>query len=129
VPEPTKGDLAGHGDGSRLGQLLDAGAYEGDPEQVAVIRIDHHAGPAGVAVGVQAGSGHGLAGVDVDHPGAVPSASGLVGGQADRPGRRVAEEHLGHRVEVGGDRVGAHSEVSRGCPAARAAIAAPAMRA
>lgn len=57
---------------------------------MAAILIDDHASPAGVAVGVQAGCRHGLAGVNVNHPDAVTGASGLVGGQADRPGGRTA---------------------------------------
>jgi hypothetical protein len=70
-----------------------------------VVLVDDHAGAAGVAVGVQAGAGHRLARVDVDHPDAVPGAFGLVGGQPDCVGRRVAEEHLRHRAVVGGDGV------------------------
>jgi hypothetical protein len=59
----------------------------------------------GVAVGVQARPRHRLAEVDVDDAGAVPGPFGLVGGEADRPGRGVAEEHLRHRAVVGGDGV------------------------
>jgi hypothetical protein len=105
MPEPADRDLADHGDGGRVEQLLHARANKGDPEQVAVVLVDDHAGAAGVAVGVQAGANDLLARVNVDHPDAVPGALGLVGGQADRPGRRVAEEHLRHRAIVRGDGV------------------------
>ena len=71
------------GDGGRVDELFHAGADEGDAEQVAVIVVDDH---AGAAVGVQAGPGHHLAGVDVDHADAVPGAFGLVGGEPDGPG-------------------------------------------
>ncbi len=96
-----------------------AGADEGDAEQVAVVLVDEHAGAAGAAVGVQAGPEHRLAGVDVDHADAVPGAFGLVGGEPDGPGGRVAEEHLRHGVVVGGDGLGPHGAGSMACPAAR----------
>jgi len=105
VPEPADGDLAGHGDGGRVDQFFHAGADEGDPEQVAVVFVDNHAGAAGVAVGVQAGPDHRGAGVEVDDADPVPGAFSLVGSKADRPRRRVAEEHLRYRMVVGGDRV------------------------
>ena len=108
------------GDGGRVDQLFRAGADEGDAEQVAVVLVDDHAGAAGVAVGVQAGAGHRLAGVDVDHADAVPGAFGLVGGEPDGPGGRVAEEYLRHGVVVGGDGRGPHGAGSMGGPAARA---------
>jgi len=105
------------------------GANEGDTEQMAVVFIDDHPRPARVAVGIQVCADHLLAGVDIDDADAVPRTFGLVGGQADQAGRGGAEEHLRYRVVVGGNRVGAHGLASMGCPAARAAIAAPAMRA
>jgi hypothetical protein len=67
------------GDGGRVDEFFHAWADEGDAEQVAVIVVGDHAGPAGAAVGVQAGPGHRLAGADVDHADAVPGAFGLVG--------------------------------------------------
>jgi hypothetical protein len=67
-----------------------------------MVLVGHHAGAAGVAVGVQAGADHGGAGVGVNHPDPVPGAFGLVGGQPDCSGRRVAEEHLRHRMVVDG---------------------------
>jgi hypothetical protein len=87
MPEAAERDLAGHGDGSRVDQLLHAGADEGDPEQMAVVFIDDHARPACVAVGVQVCADHLLAGVDIDDADAVPRTFGLVGGQADQAGR------------------------------------------
>jgi len=57
-----------------MDQLLHAAADEGDPRQAAVVLIDDHAGVAGVAVGIQVGPGHCLAGVDI--VGQRPSAGG-----------------------------------------------------
>ena len=75
------------GDGGRVDQVSHAGADEGDAEQVVAVVIDDPAGSAGVAVGVQAGVGHRLAGTDVDHADAVPGAFGLVGDEPDGPRR------------------------------------------
>src|SRR6185437_11845020 len=55
--------------------------------------------------GVQARSWHRPAEVDVDDADAVSGPFGLVGGETDGPGRRVAEEHLRHRTVVGGNGV------------------------
>jgi hypothetical protein len=82
---PLIGTWPTTGDGGRVDEFFHAGADEGDAEQVAVV-VDDHAGAAGAAVGVQAGLGHRLAGVDVDHADAVPGAFGLVGGEPDGPG-------------------------------------------
>jgi hypothetical protein len=75
------------GDGGRVDQLFHTGADEGDAEQVVAVVIDDPAGSAGLAVGVQAGVGHRLAGADVDHADAVPGAFGLVGDEPDGPRR------------------------------------------
>ena len=107
------------GDGGRVDEFFHAWADEGDAEQVAVIVVGDYAGPAGAAVGVQAGPGHRLAGADVDHADAVPGAFGLVGDEPDGPGGRVAEEYLRHGVVVGGDGMGASRAGSVACPAAR----------
>ena len=77
----------------------------GDAGQVVVVLVEDHAGAAGVAVGVQARPGYRDAEVDVDDADAVPGVFGLVGGEADRAGRRRAEEHLRHRPVVRGDGV------------------------
>jgi hypothetical protein len=71
-------------------QFFHAGADEGEPEQVAVVSVDDHAGAAGVAVGEEAGADDRGAGVDVDHPDAVSAAFGLVGVSPTAPagGRR-----------------------------------------
>jgi hypothetical protein len=45
-------------EGGRVDQLFHAGAGEDYAEQIAAVVIDDPAGPAGVAVGVQAGPGH-----------------------------------------------------------------------
>jgi hypothetical protein len=50
------------GDDGRVDQLFHAGAGEGSAEQVSVVVVEDHAGSAGVAVGVQIGAGHRLAG-------------------------------------------------------------------
>jgi hypothetical protein len=68
-------------------------------------------------------------GVNVDHPDAVPRALRMVGGESHRPGERIAEEHLRHGFEVCGHCVAPHGEESKGCPAARAVMAALAIRA
>jgi hypothetical protein len=52
VPEPGQGDLGSHGDGGRVDQFFQAGADEGDPEQVTMVLVDDHAGPARVASAV-----------------------------------------------------------------------------
>jgi hypothetical protein len=83
------------GDGGRMDEFFHAGADEGDAEQVAAIVVDDHAGAAGAAVGVQAGPGYRLAGVDVDHADAVPGAFGLVGGEPDGPGGGSQENTSG----------------------------------
>ncbi len=77
------------------------GPAEGDAEQVAVVLVDDHAGAAGIAAYRPAPALPGR--VDVDHADAVPGAFGLIGGEPDGPGGRVAEEHLRHGVVVGGD--------------------------
>src|SRR5215471_4912593 len=94
VPEPRDGDLGGDRDGGRVEQFLDPRADHGDAEQAATVLVDDHAGPAGVVVGVQPRPGDLLTRIDVDHADAVPGTLGLIGSQADRSGRRIAEEHL-----------------------------------
>ena len=68
-----------------------------------MVLVDNHAGATGVAVGVQAGPGNRVAGIDIDYADTVPRAFGLVGREPHCSGRRVAKEQLWHRVVVGGD--------------------------
>src|SRR5215471_5337535 len=105
VPQPRDGDLGADRDGGRVEQFLDPGADHGDAEQVTVVLVNDHASPAGVVVGVQPCPGDLLTRIDVDHPDAVPGAFSLVGGQADRSGRGIAEEHLRYRVIICRDRM------------------------
>ena len=52
-----------------------------------------------------------------------PGAFGLVGGQPDCVGRRVAEEHLRHRAVVGGDGVRRHKPAPGAYHSVAAALA------
>jgi hypothetical protein len=101
-------------------EFFHAGADEGDAEQVAAIVVDDHAGAASAAVGVQAGPGHRLAGVDVDHADAVPGAFGLVGGEPDGPGGGSQKNTCGTAWWSAVMARGPHGAGAVGCPAARA---------
>ena len=107
MPEAVEGNLAGDGDGGGVEQFVDARADEGDAKQVAMVEVDHHPGPAPVAIGVQVRPDDRLTEIDIDRPDTVPGPLGLLGGQADRGGLRVAEEDLRHRVGVGSGGMGA----------------------
>ena len=65
MPQPVNGHPAGDGDRGRVQQLGDAWANHGHTEQIPVVDVDHHARPAGVAVRVELGSHHDVAGFDV----------------------------------------------------------------
>ncbi len=71
------------GDGGRVDQLFHARADEGDAEQVAVVLVDDHASAAGIAVGVQAGAGHRLAGRCISSRRTTKSGRGQAG--AEKP--------------------------------------------
>jgi hypothetical protein len=59
-------------------QFLDARADEGDAEQVAVVEVDHHPGPAPVAVAVKVGADDLLTEIDVDRPDTMPGPLGRI---------------------------------------------------
>lgn len=48
-------------------EFTSTGTDERDAEEVAVVEIDHHPRPAGVAVGVKLGARYYFADLDVDH--------------------------------------------------------------
>lgn len=95
------------GDGGRVDQVFHAGADEADAEQVAAVVIDDPAGSAGVAVGVQAGSGTAWPGSTSITRMRYPARSAWSAMSPTALGGRVAEEYLRHGVVVGGDGPGA----------------------
>ena len=112
-----------------MDQFADAGADEGEPEDDLAVEVDDHAGLAAVAVGVEAGAGD-RGQVDVDGADAVARLLRLRQGEAHRRRLRVGEHHLGDGGVVGGRGVRAPGVgLQQRDPAARAAMAAPAMRA
>src|SRR3954453_2434323 len=71
---------------------------------MSVVEVDDHAGATGVSVGVKICAGHCFADVDVDGAHPVTRSLGELGGEPDRGGFGVGEEHLRHGVNVrGGD--------------------------
>src|SRR5437763_11168132 len=67
---------------------------------MAVVDVDHHAGAAGVSIGVKVCAGHTFTHVDVDYPHPVASSFGLLRGEPHGCSFGVAEEYLRYRMSV-----------------------------
>src|SRR5512133_2986899 len=100
VPQPLQRDLAGHGHGGRVEQLLGPGAGEGGPDQHPSSLVhDQLAGP-GDPVALDIGPGH-PAGVGPDHLDVEAGPPGLGLGGPDGADLRVGEGDPGHHAVVG----------------------------
>lgn len=102
MPQTLDRHSTGDCNGGRVQQLGDTGPDEGHAEEIPVVEVHNHAGPARVTVCKKLGPHDDIAYFDVDRADAMTGLLRLFGRQSDRGSLGFGEEHLRHRAVVGG---------------------------